>query len=107
MERLKTLLSLLFLTVALTACALTQWRIQERIVGTWDTDLAGYPVVFEYTTATVGIAPYAPVPYILEGDLITFQFEGPQTRSIKFLSRNVMVQTDAVTGIEQTFKRRL
>lgn len=108
MERLKTLLpllSLLFLAVILSACAVTPVTIQERIVGSWHTDLAGFQVVFEYTTTTVGIAPHAPVPYTLEGDLITFQFQDPQTRRVEFLSSNVMVQTDEITGIKQTFTR--
>lgn len=63
--------------------------------------------MIEYTTSMVAIAPYAAIPYTLEGDLITFQFQGPQTRRVEFLSGDVMVQTDEVTGIKQTFKRRL
>jgi uncharacterized protein YdhG (YjbR/CyaY superfamily) len=104
MNRPKTMLALLFLAMISVACAVIP--IQERIVGNWHSDLAGFQVVYEYTSTTVGIVPHAPVPYSLEGDLITFQFEDPQTRKVEFLSGDVMVQTDERTGIRQTFKRK-
>ena len=107
MEPIKKLLSLLFLASVLSACAAIPLNIEDRLAGEWDTDLAGFSVVFEYTTTTVAIPPHAPVTYSVEGDLITFEFQGPQTRRIEFLSRDVMTQTDAQTGITQTFSRRL
>ena len=107
MERSKTLPSLLFVAVLLSACTATPLQIQERIVGTWHADLAGFQVAFEYTTTTVAIAPHAPVPYSLEGDLIIFQYQDPETRRVEFLSSDVMVQTDEMTGIKQTFKRKM
>lgn len=105
MKRLCAIATLLLVLLSVQGCFLRHVGVDDRLVGRWKTDLAGFPVVVEYTDTTMEIATYAPVSYTRDGDVIRFEFEGSQSRKVVFESDDVMVQTDLTTGVERTFKR--
>ena len=75
------------------------------IVGSWQSELGGFPVTVEYTEDTVRIGDYDAVSYqINEGNLILDQ-EGSQPRMLSFPSPDEMIQTDSLTGTNHKFVR--
>lgn len=78
----------------------------EQIIGSWNGQLHGFPVVVEYTQTTVGVSGAEPVEYAIEGNLITLATENGQTYRVEFPSRHEMIQIDDVTGTEQKYIRR-
>ena len=90
----------------LFSCVSVQPTFQEQLLGIWRTDLAGFPVVVEFTETTVAIAGQQGVPYILADDVLTYDFGGPQSRRIAFPSEDVMVHIDEVAGSSQSYIRQ-
>lgn len=75
------------------------------IVGSWWSELRGFPVTVEYTEGTVRIGDYDAVSYhIDEGKLILVQ-EGSRPRMLSFPSPDEMIQTDSLTGTNHKFVR--
>lgn len=103
----KTRLAVLFFAVGLlAACATTGFNYQEYLVGQWTTEINGFPVTVEYTDTTVGIVGFGePVPYTLEGDRISFEFQGPQTSTIAMVNADEMNQTNLTTQQITVFHR--
>lgn len=97
--------ALLLVLLSTGGCFLRHVSVGDRIVGRWKTELAGFPVVVEYTDTTMGVGTYTPVPYTIDGDVIRFESEGTESRKIAFISDDIMVQTDLTTGVERTFTR--
>lgn len=104
---MKTLTSLLLaaMVIALSSCMSFRADPGERIVGQWRTQVGGFPVTVEYSEEAVQVANYQPVRYQLDGNELTFQQGGSQTRVVAFPSRNEMIQTDPMTGTEHRFVR--
>jgi hypothetical protein len=101
------LAALLFALSLLGACATTPgFNYQQYLAGQWSTEINGFPVTVEYTDATVGIVGFGePVPYTMEGDRISFEFQGPQTSTIAMISADEMNQTNLTTQQITIYKR--
>ena len=96
-------IGLLLLALVFSGCM--TMNPASQIIGSWDGQLHGFPIVVEYTQSTVGISGKAPVPYSIDGNFITLATENAQTYRVEFPSRREMVQIDDVTGTEQKFTR--
>lgn len=70
------------------------------IVGTWRGDVAGVPVVYEYTDSTVRVVGHDAVPYQIDDGVLTLLVEGGSERTVVFPTRDEMIQTDPLTGTE-------
>ncbi|MCH7743252.1 MAG: hypothetical protein IIB71_11385 [Proteobacteria bacterium] len=98
-------LAITCLVVLISGCASTGNNPAQMIVGSWQSELGGFPLRIEYTKDTVKIGDYNAVAYqIDEGKLILAQ-EGSQPRMISFPSADEMIQTDSLTGTEHKFIR--
>jgi hypothetical protein len=95
---------LLMISLVLSGCMTV--TPASRIIGSWDGQLHGFPIVVEYTQSTVGISGKEPVPYTIDGDVITLATENAQTYRVEFPSGGEMIQIDDVTGMEQKYTRR-
>ncbi|MDK1023522.1 MAG: hypothetical protein QGD92_04740 [Gammaproteobacteria bacterium] len=95
---------LLLLSLGLNGCMTVQPASQ--IIGSWDGQLHGFPIVVEYTETTVGVSGTEPVAYSIEDNVITLATENVQTYRIEFPSKHEMIQIDDVTGTEQRYIRR-
>lgn len=102
-------ITLLPITIAalfmLEGCSLFGADPAERILGKWQYQVAGLPVVVEYDEKTVRVGNNPPVGYMLDGDRLTFAMGEDQVRIVSFPSRDEMVQEDPVTGTVQRFRR--
>ena len=94
---------LLFVVLVLHGCMTV--KPASRIIGSWDGQLHGFHIVVEYTQTTVGISGMEPVPYAIDGNVITLATENAQTYRVEFPSRDEMIQIDDITGTEQKFTR--
>ncbi|MBQ74402.1 MAG: hypothetical protein CMQ20_05165 [Gammaproteobacteria bacterium] len=96
------IVALLGLVAMTTGCVSSP---SQQIVGAWQSELGGFPVLVKYTNETVSIGEYEAVSYqVEEGKLILAQ-EGSQPRTLSFPSANEMIQTDTLTGTEHKFTR--
>ncbi len=97
---------LICLVGLLQACASTGPNYSEYLIGQWDTNINGFPVVVEYTEGTVGVVGFGePVPYTLEANVISFEFQGTQTSTIEMVSDDEMKHTNVDTQAVTEFKR--
>jgi len=94
---------LLLLALLLNGCVTA--KPAARIIGSWDGQLHGFPIVLEYTQTTVGISGKEPVPYSIDGDVITLTTESGQTYRVEFPARGEMIQIDEITATEQKYTR--
>ena len=83
----------------------TGQSVGQRIIGEWQSSIAGYPVLVQFTSTTVRVAGAPAVPYRLDGDRLSFANGASQVRIVTFPSSNEMVQTDPLTGTEQHYRR--
>lgn len=79
--------------------------IGTRLLGEWQSDLAGFTLVTSYTADTVMVKGQAPHPYSLEGDLLIIAGDRTTARRIAFPARNEMTQTDLITGTVHAYLR--
>ena len=105
MNTLRALAAIALTAVLVSGCFLLRPAPEAQIIGRWQTELGGFPVVVEYTATTVAIDTYPPVAYTIDGDVIRFEFEGTQSRRVAFPAEGEMVQTDLATGIARSFVR--
>lgn len=94
------------LLVALVAGGCVTVEPSTRIIGIWDGQLHGFPIIVEYTRATVRISGKDPVPYTIDGNILTLPAGSLQTYRVEFPSANEMIQFDDVTGTEQKYTRK-
>ena len=99
------MIAIALLSLALASCA--SIKPAKQLLGQWDGQLHGYPVLVEYTATTVAIGKMAPVTYSLDGDLITLAGDSPSSYRLAFPSKNEMIQVDNVSGSEIKYTRRL
>ena len=95
--------SLVLLSLVISGCVTP--RPASRVIGSWDSELHGFPIAVEYTQTTVGIGDTEPVPYSIDGNLITLGTENSQRYRVEFPARDEMIQIDEVTGTEQKYVR--
>jgi hypothetical protein len=75
------------------------------IIGSWQSDVGGFPVTHTYDESTVRIEGHAPLPYQVKGDELMIDAAGSTQRVVTFPSRDEMVQSDPLTGTTQVFSR--
>ena len=105
MKAIKALCAISMLLLV-TACMTTK-PASEMLVGSWQTQVGGFPVTVDYTATAVSVDGQAPVPYQLTADRLQIAEGGSQVRILQFPSTNEMIQTDPMTGSEHRFSRRL
>ncbi len=105
MKKLISLSAIPALLLCLAGCAAFQPDPAERIIGTWQTRVGGFPVTVTYAQNTVQVANNPAVRYRLEGDRLRFESGGSQSRVIAFPHRDEMVQTDPMTGTSHRYVR--
>ena len=88
-----------------SSCASLNIAPAKTLVGQWQTQLGGFPVLMEYTASAVSVDNQAPVTYTLAGDRLSFSEGGQQVRILSFPSKNQMIQLDPMTGTEHRFDR--
>jgi hypothetical protein len=98
-------LFLIALVFSVSACSSFGGNPAERLAGEWRTEVAGFRVTVVYSDDTVRVGQSEPVPYVLEGDRLSFVDGGSQVRILSFPSRDEMVQTDPMTGTQHAFVR--
>lgn len=101
----KHFLASISLLLLMTGCTTVAVDTSERIMGDWQSEVAGFPLVVSYTADTVQVKGSGPVPYTLSGNELRFADGGSQVRIVTFPSRDEMVQTDPLTGTEHRFTR--
>ena len=95
---------LLLVTVFISGCvSLTP---AERIIGQWQTDLNGFPVMVAVTGETITVVGQEPVAYILEADTLSMASSEHAVIRIEFPSKNEMLQTNVSTGEVQRYTRQ-
>jgi len=101
------LFAVVCLSAFLFACASTP-NYSEYILGQWDTEISGFPITLEYSDTEISVIGFGQsIPYVLEGNTISFEFQGMQVSTIEIVSDNEMVHTNTTTKAEQTMKRKL
>jgi len=104
MDRSIRYMSVVCVLVSLAGCVSFGVDTRQRIVGQWQSEVAGFPVTVAYTDSTVTVGGGPAVNYHLDGDRLTFDDGGTQVRIVSFPSRQEMVQTDPMTGTEQRYR---
>ena len=95
------------LSVFLFACASTP-NYSDYIIGQWDTEISGFPVTLDFSDTEISVVGFGQsIPYTLEGNTISFEFQGLQVSTIEIVSDNEMVQTNTTTHAQQVMKRKL
>jgi len=105
---MKTIKALCIISMLLlvTGC-MTARPASELLLGTWQSQVGGFPVTVDYTPTMVSVDGQTPVPYALSGDRLQFAEGGSQVRILQFPSATEMIQTDPMTGTEHRFSRSL
>ena len=104
-SRISQALVITGLVLVASSCATTGNSLSQMIVGTWKSELGGFPVVVEYTQDTVSIGNYDAVAYQISDGKLILAKEGSQSRMLSFSSADEMIQTDDLTGTEHRFVR--
>ncbi len=98
-------LSALVIALIVSGCASMGDNPAKQIIGSWQSDIGGFPLVVEYTDKTVKVVGYDEIPYKIEDGQLILNQKGSQPRSVSFPSENEMVQMDSITGTAQKFTR--
>lgn len=106
LSRTYKMFTVLCLSAFLYACASTP-NYAEYIIGQWDTEISGFPVTLEYSADEITVVGFGQsIPYTLEGNTISFEFQGLQVSTIDMVSEDEMIQTNTATDVKQTLKRK-
>jgi len=95
----------MMLAVFAAGCTMMSPPPAERILGSWRSEIGGYPLEVSYSSETVTVAGNDPVAYTLSGNELRFPEGGSQVRIVSFSGRDRMVLTDPLTGAEHIFER--
>jgi hypothetical protein len=107
LTRAYKLFAIACLSALLFACASTP-NYSEYVLGQWDTEVSGFPVTLEFSDTEISVIGFGQsIPYKLEGNTISFEFQGMQISTIEIVNDNEMVHTNTTTQAEQTMKRKL
>jgi hypothetical protein len=104
---LKSCKSLLLIGVLglLQSCAIFSASEAQGILGSWTSQVGGFPVRVTYSESTLQIGDNAPVGYLLNDGQLTVSDDTAQTRMVSFPTTNEMIQLDLLTGTEHAFSR--
>lgn len=97
--------SMALLVAMMSSCAITRVDPSERIVGSWRSEVGGFPVTVRYTDRTVQVGDSAPVGYSLSGNTLKIAGGDSLVRIVSFPARDKMIQEDPLTGTGQTYTR--
>ena len=101
------LIVLAFMMSLLFSCVSTKVNYQEYLIGQWNTEIQGTPITIVFTDKTIGIVGFGqPIPYTLEDNVLSFEFQGTQTVNIDIVNDDEMTQTNVSTGEVTSYKRR-
>jgi len=89
----------------LASCQMISREPSAMIIGSWQTEIGKIPVEVVYTQQTVQISGHTAVNYELAGNLLVVAQPGYQQQTIRFDGRNMMIQTDTITGVERIYRR--
>lgn len=103
--RIFQMLAMSCLLLLVDGCVSTGDNPARMIVGSWHSEIGGFPVTVEYTESSVKIGTYNAVPYQIEGSRFILAQEGSQPRDLSFPSPDEMIQTDTLTGTAHKFVR--
>ena len=95
----------LILITLLTSCTTFGPPPAEQLLGTWQTEIGGFPVTLEYNETSVTIGDNEAVTYQLDGDRLSFANGGEQVRILSFDGGDQMSQLDPLTGTTHRFSR--
>lgn len=102
MIKLPQVLVMVLIASIFSGCQSTGSNPAKSIVGTWTSEIGGFPLTVEYVAGQVRIEGYADVPYLIEDTTLTV---AGVTRSVTFPSPDEMIQTDPLTNTDQKFTR--
>ncbi len=97
--------SALVIALIISGCASMGSNTAKQIVGSWQSDIGGFPLIVEYTDKTVKVVGYNEIPYRIEDGQLILAQKGSSPRAVSFPAENEMVQIDSVTGTAQKFTR--
>lgn len=96
------------LTGLLFACASTSINHGEMMLGKWDTEIQGFPLTLAFSGTEIEVVGMGQsIPYTIAGDVISFDFQGPQSARVAFPEKNQMIQTNLATNEVSTFTRQV
>jgi len=98
-------LIVIILVVTLQGCVTTSLNIADQIIGQWQSNIGGFPLIVEYSNSNVQVGTSEPVAYQLSGSELTFADGAGQVRLVSFPDKNRMFQMDPITGTSHEFKR--
>ncbi len=93
------------LVLGLGGCQLLTPRLAAQILGSWETEVGGFPVTSVYSATTVTVGDGTPVPYELHDGILTVQGAGSHAFAVRFGPHGQMVLVDQVTGTEQVYRQ--
>ena len=102
MGKFKTV-CLMFVLISLQACI--SLSAKDQLIGQWQSELGGFPIVVSYSETTVKVGSHEEVPYLLEGEQLSFADGGSQVILISFTNKNEMIQENQLTGSRQVLTR--
>lgn len=77
----------------------------QKILGAWQSEVGGFPIVHLYDENTVSISGHDAVAYQLVEDSLLVDSIGAIDRIVSFPSKDDMWQTDPLTGSVHRFSR--
>ena len=103
--RCATVLASILVIMFICGCQSVPQSSSQLILGAWQSEVGGFPLVYQYSDSTVKIAGHAEVNYYLDKDQLSIDSEGAAIRVVSFPSEDEMHQTDPMTGSVHTFTR--
>ncbi len=91
--------------LALTACVSLGIDPSESILGRWQTEVGGFPVIVSYDRDMVTVEGSEPVPYSLSGNELRFSENDSHRRVVSFPSADEMHQLDPLSGTDTIYRR--
>ena len=77
----------------------------EKLLGSWQSNIGGFPLVTEYTETMVKVGNNDSVIYELSDNQLSFAQGGSQKRILSFPKKNLMIQVDPLTNTRHEFVR--
>ena len=102
MNKFPQILVISWLVMSISACQSVGVNPAQSIVGSWKSEIGGFPVMVEYMDQLVRIKGYDDVPYQIENNSLVV---AGVTRTLAFPAKDVMIQTDPLTSAELKFER--
>ena len=98
-------LTICVLLMLLAGCQSVLDTPAQKILGTWQSEVGGFPIEHLYDAKTVSISGRDAVAYQLMEDSLLVDSLGASNRIVSFPSEDEMLQTDPLTGSVHRFLR--